>query len=254
MIVSINQPAYLPWLGYFHRIAISDLHIVLDHVQFEKNSFTNRNKVRTKEGWCWLTVPLKTKGKFKNLNINQLEIANDSRFAEKHWNTIRFNYAKAPYFKQHAQFFENLYSKRWDSLNDLMHDTTNYLLDSIGIKTPILYSSEMNVEGKKDELILNLCRAVGANVYLSGPLGRNYLCEKRFQETDIKVLYCDYQHPTYKQIHPNFEPYMAAIDLLFNCGPDCFDILMSENWTKADIFQKTEDKYNENSLHCSTSR
>ena len=74
MIVSINQPAYLPWLGYFERIANSDLHIVLDHVQFEKNSFTNRNKIRTKEGWMWLSVPVKTKGKFGELNINELEI------------------------------------------------------------------------------------------------------------------------------------------------------------------------------------
>lgn len=253
MIVSINQPAYLPWLGYFHRIAISDLHIVLDHVQFEKNSFTNRNKVRIKEGWCWLTVPLKTKRKFKNLNINQLEIANDSNFAEKHWDTIRFNYAKTSYFKQYEKFFEKLYDQRWDYLNDLIHNTTNYLLDSFRINTPILFSSEMNVEGKKSELILNLCRTVGATVYLSGPLGRNYLCEKLFQEAGIKVLYCDYQHPKYKQNYANFEPYMAAIDLLFNCGPDCLDILMNENWTKTDILQKMEDNYDESSLYCGTS-
>lgn len=228
MIVSINQPAYLPWLGYFHRIAISNFHIILDHVQFEKNSFTNRNKVRTKEGWCWLTVPLKTKGRFGNLYINQLEIANDSRFQEKHWATIRFNYAKAPHFAQHAPFFERVYGQRWDNLIVLMRELTNYLLDAFGIKTPLLFSSEMKVEGKKDELILNLCRAVEAKIYISGPLGRNYLREDLFQEAGIKVVYHNYNHPTYPQVYPGFEPYMSAIDLLFNCGPNSLEVLTKD--------------------------
>lgn len=104
MIVSINQPAYLPWLGYFHRIAVSDAHIVLDRVQFEKNSFTNRNKVRTSEGWCWLTVPVKTASKFGDLCIDEIEVANERQWAAKHWQTLRLNYSKAPFFGQHAAF------------------------------------------------------------------------------------------------------------------------------------------------------
>lgn len=226
MIISINQPAYLPWLGYFHRIAISDLHIVLDHVQFEKNSFNNRNKVRTKEGWCWLTVSLRTKGKFGRLFINQLEISHNSRWAKKHWDTIRFNYAKAPYFAQHAPFFERVYSQRWDYLIDLMREITNYLLDAFQLKTPLLFSSEMEIEGKKGGLVLNICHAVGANVYISGPVGRNYLSEQLLQEAGIRVIYQDYNHPTYPQVYPGFEPYMSAIDLLFNCGPNSMEILM----------------------------
>ncbi|HMC74088.1 MAG TPA: WbqC family protein, partial [Terriglobales bacterium] len=82
MIISINQPAYLPWLGYFHRIAVSDMHIVLDSVQFEKNSFTNRNKARTAQGWCWLTVPVKTAGRFGELNIREVEIDNERPWAK----------------------------------------------------------------------------------------------------------------------------------------------------------------------------
>ena len=225
MIVSINQPAYLPWLGYFHRIAISDLHIVLDHVQFEKNSFTNRNKVRTKEGWCWLTVPLKTTGKFGSLYINQLEITNDSRWAEKHWATLRFNYAKAPYFVQHAPYFERVYSQRWDHLIDLTREITNYLLGALGIKTPLMFSSETDVEGQKDELILNLCSDAQAKVYISGPLGKDYIREDIFREAGIKVLYHDYHHPSYPQAYAGFEPYMSIIDLLFNCGPNSLEIL-----------------------------
>jgi len=226
MIVSINQPAYLPWLGYFHRIAASDVHIVLDHVQFEKNSFTNRNKIRMKKGWCWLTVPVMTKGKFPDIYINKMEIANETDWGKNHWATLRLNYAKAPHFSEHSTFFERTWSKRWELLNDLLLETTKYLLQDLGIKTRLLFTSEMNVEGRKDELVLNLCKAVGADVYLSGPLGKDYLQEKIFQEASIKVAYHNYIHPVYPQAYPGFEPYMSIVDLLFNCGSLSQEILM----------------------------
>lgn len=240
MIVSINQPAYLPWLGYFHRIALSDLHIVLDHVQFEKNSFINRNKIRTKEGWCWLTVPLKTKGKFGDLSINRLEIANDSRWSEKHWKAIQLNYARAPYFSEHQPFFEKIYSQHWDSFAMLVHEITRYLLEAFGIKTKLLFSSAMKVEGKKDELILNLCRSAGAKIYLSGPLGRNYLREELFRDAGIKIIYHDYHYPTYPQVYRGFEKPMCALDLLFNCGKRSLEVLMEGNITAADILKEVE--------------
>jgi hypothetical protein len=226
MIVSINQPAYLPWLGYFHRIAVSDLHIVLDHVQFEKNSFTNRNKIRTSEGWCWLTVPLKTSGRFGDLAIAQVEISTERRWAEKHWNSIRLNYCKANYFRQHADFFENIFSRSWEHLNPLLREITTYLLSALGIKTKILFSSEIGAAGRKSELVLELCRKVGATSYLSGSLGRDYLDESAFERAGIAVTYQDYHHPTYKQVYPGFEPYMGAIDLLFNSGRYSLDVIM----------------------------
>jgi len=223
--VSINQPAYLPWLGYFHRIAISDLHIVLDHVQFEKNSFTNRNKVRTKEGWCWLTVPLHTKGLYGNLEINRVNINSQEEWGLRHWNTLRMNYARSPYFSEHAAFFENIYSQKWERLSDLLKETTLYLLQALNITTPIRFSSEMNPQGNKDELVLNLCRMAEAELYISGSLGRNYLREELFEREKIRVTYQDYSHPVYPQIHPGFEPSMSVLDLLFNCGPDSHRII-----------------------------
>lgn len=236
MIASIMQPAYLPWLGYFHRISISDAHVVLDHVQIDKNSktkFANRNRLRTKDGWCWLTVPLQTKGKFGSLNLNRLEIAQDALWASKHWAAIRHNYSRAPYFAEHAPFFEKVYDARWERLVDLTREITTYLLDAFKIRTPILYSSEMQAEGEKDALILNLSRAVGAKVYLSGPLGRDYLDEQSFQEAGIRVVYHDYHHPVYTQVYTGFEPYMSALDLLFNCGPESMEILMKNQETVA---------------------
>jgi hypothetical protein len=225
MIVSINQPAYLSWLGYFHRIAISDAHIVLDHVQLEKNSFTNRNKIRTTKGWCWLTVPVQTAGKFGGLPIKEVEIANQKLWAFKHWQTLRFNYSKAPFFDQHAAFFEGIYARRWEKLGELAHEITRYLLDAFGIASKLYFSSQMAASGKKDELVLNLCRELGATVYLSGPLGRDYLREELFRHERIALRYDDYRHPVYAQVYPGFEPYMAAIDLLFNCGPASLEII-----------------------------
>lgn len=226
MIVSINQPAYLPWLGYFHRIAISDAHIVLDHVQLEKNSFTNRNKIRTSEGWGWLTVPVQTAGKFGDLPIKEVEIANQKLWASKHWQTLRLNYSKAPFFDQHAVFFEGIYARRWEKLAELAHEITWYLLDAFGIRTKLHFSSQMAASGKKDELVLNLCRELEATVYLSGPLGRNYLREELFSHAQIALRYDDYRHPAYPQVYRGFEPYMAAIDLLFNCGPASLEVMM----------------------------
>jgi hypothetical protein len=226
MIVSINQPAYIPWLGYFHRIAVSDLHIVLDHVQFEKNSFTNRNKIRTSQGWCWVTVPLKTGGRFGDLAISQVEISNERRWEEKHWNSIRLNYSKATYFREHADFFEAVLSRSWDRLNPLVAEITIYLLNALGIKSKILFSSQIGAIGYKSELVLELCRKVGATAYLSGALGRQYLDEAAFEQANVPVFYQEYHHPTYRQAYPGFEPFMGAIDLLFNCGPESLDIIM----------------------------
>jgi WbqC-like protein len=226
MIVSINQPAYQPWLGYFHRIAISDAHVVLDDVQFEKNSFTNRNKVRTHNGWCWLTVPVKTAGKFGDLSIREVGIADEKPWAPKHWQTLRLNYSKAPFFVQHAAFFEGIYARPWKKLADLISEITAYLLNAFGINTRLYFSSQMEASGKKDERVLNLCRQLGATVYLSGPLGRNYVRENLFGSEKIAVRYHDYHHPIYPQVYPKFEPYMAAMDLLFNAGPASLEILM----------------------------
>jgi hypothetical protein len=218
MIVSINQPAYLPWLGYFHRIQHSDLHIVLDHVQFEKNSFTNRNKVRTADGWTWLSVPLLTKGKFGDLAIDTIAIANERPWARKHWETLRLAYRKAPHFADESPYWEEVLGRRWERLIDLQRETLTHQLDALDITTELRSSAELGVEGAKAELVLNLCKAVGATVYLSGPLGRDYLDQADFDEAGIELRFHDYTHPTYEQAHPGFEPYMATLDALLTLG------------------------------------
>lgn len=229
MIVSINQPAYLPWLGYFHRIAISNVHIVLDDVQFEKNSFTNRNKVRSSNGPVWLSVPVRTKGKFGDLCIRTLEIDNSQNWRKKHWKTIGQCYEKSPYFKDHRAFFQSVYDREWTRLLDLCNVIIGYVLNELRIDTPLVYSSDLGSEATKDELVLDLCKKENASIYLSGPLGRDYLREEIFTREFIKIVYHDYKHPEYPQSGKKpFEPYMSILDLLFNCGPESYEFLIKD--------------------------
>ena len=233
MIVSINQPAYLPWLGYFERIAASDLHIVLDHVQFEKNSFTNRNKARTREGSTWLTVPIATKGHFGDLAISNLAFAANDPWRKKHWATLRMNYARAPFFAAYAPAYEALYAQDWAGFMPMVRAFLEQHLRDLGITTPLRYSSELNVAGAKSELVLNLCRAVGADTYLSGALGRDYLDEPAFNAAGIAVRYQDFAHPVYAQAQAGFEPFMGVLDLIFNHGPASLDVLLNRSAVSA---------------------
>jgi hypothetical protein len=228
MIVSIMQPAYLPWLGYFDRIARSDLHIVLDHVNLDANSktkFANRNKVRTPDGWGWLTVPLQTKGRHGELFLDQAEIAADSPWRQKHLGALVGNYTRARHFADHREFFTGVYGREWNRLIDLTTVTTEYLHRAFGLACPTVRSSTMGVGGEKDALILNLCRAAGATTYLSGPFGRDYLDPAAFAAAGIELAFHDYTHPQYAQAFPGFEPFMSAVDLLFNHGAASLGLL-----------------------------
>jgi hypothetical protein len=230
MIVSIMQPAYLPWLGYFDRICNSDLFVVLDNVMLERSSktrFTNRNKVRTHQGSSWLTVPVKTSGLGQPV-ISQVEIDNGQKWSSKHFSSLVHSYGRSPYFSEHKDWFEYFYQLSFPLLAPMLQESTNYLLKALNIHTPVVYSSSLQVEGQKSDLILNLCKKVGATTYISGPFGRDYLDAASFQQAGIELKFHDYQHPTYKQIHGQFEPYMSVVDLLFNCGSDSLDILKSK--------------------------
>lgn len=224
-IVSISQPAYLPWLGYMERIAMSDLHIVLDHVQLEKRSFTARNKIRTSNGWKWLTVPVRTKGRNFDLPINTIEIENESNWRKDHFQTMHQAYAKAKFYPEHKPFFEEHYSKTWQKLSELCKEQMQYLLKALSINTPVMFSSQMDPSQSKDELILELCKKVDCSTYISGPFGRDYLKQEDFDKAGIELYFHDYKHPAYPQRFEPFEPYMSVIDLLFNHGPASLDIL-----------------------------
>ncbi len=219
MILSVHQPQYLPWLGFFHKIAKSDIFVFLDDVQYKKREFQNRNKIRTKDGWLWLTVPVITKGKYIQ-KILEVEIDNTSNWTYEHFRSIELNYSGAKFYKEHRSFFESLYNKKWEKLIDINLEIIKYLMNFWNINTPIYFSSSLNLESTKTQRIIDICKHFKADTYLSGAGGKGYLEEELFQKNNIKLLYQNFEHPVYQQCYSGFEPYMSAIDLLFNCGQE----------------------------------
>jgi WbqC-like protein family len=226
---SIGQPAYLPWLGYRHRVAISDVHVMLDHVQFECNSFCNRNKVRSKTGLVLLTVPVATGRHGRETAICDLEVVNDGYWGRKHFETIRLNYVNAPCLSKHQDFLaETVRDRRYRRLVEVLSATTNYLLEQFSIATPRQHSSSMKLSTHKGGLILEICRQLGASTYLSGPFGRDYLDLTAFRQAGTAVEFHDYRHPVNEQAYPGFISHLSVLDLILNHGPDSRAILMGE--------------------------
>lgn len=225
MIVSIHQPAYLPWLGYFDKIRRADCFVYLDTVQFQKQSFQNRNKIRTADGWTWLTVPVETKGKLYETPLKDLAINNRVDWRRKHLTAIAMNYGKATCFEAVMPSLTAAFERDWARLSELCYAMLLEFNQRLGIDTRIVKSSDMpEVDGAKSDLVVNLCRALGATRYLAGTLGRNYLEPEAFARHGITLDYQDYEHPVYRQAYPGFEPNMAVVDLLMN-QPDPAAIL-----------------------------
>ncbi|MCW0234920.1 MAG: WbqC family protein [Ferrovibrio sp.] len=215
MIVSIHQPAYLPWLGYFDKIRRADRFIYLDTVQFQKSSFQNRNKIRTADGWTWLTIPVETKGRLFDTPLRDTLINNRIDWRRKHRAAIEMNYRRAPHFAQVFPRLSGFYDRDWTYLSALCLEMLRTFSTWLSIPTEIVAASEMPaIEGTKSDLVLNLCLAAGATTYLSGSQGRDYLELDKFKAAGIVVEFQDYQHPTYTQTYPGFEPNMGLVDLL----------------------------------------
>ena len=234
MIVSINQPAYLPWLGYFDRIYKSDIHVVLDHVQFEKNSMVNRNKIISNQQEQLLTIPLKTKGKFGNLEINSVEVADNVNWRSKHYRSIQHAYSKARFKDKVLEKLVKLYDTNSElALGPILRSNLDIFLELLALKdTTIMYSSEMKCCGNNSDLILNICHDLKATSYISGPFGRQYLDEDKFLASGIDVIYHDYKHPTYMQGGSSFLSHMSTLDLLMNHGERSLEILTGQGALK----------------------
>lgn len=231
MIVSVHQPQYIPWLGYFDKIARSDGFVFLDCVQYKAREFQNRNKLRRKGGWMWLSVPV-VSPEHGRLMINRVLVDNQSDWRRTHAGSLRAWYGGTPFFKDYFPFFEDVYSRDWERLADLNVAIIKYLLNCFSISTPVMFESDLKVDATSTRRIIEICKALKANGYLSGSGGRDYLEERMFPENGIQLLYQEYTHPVYAQRYEPFLPYMSAIDLLFNHGKDAGRILLNQGETK----------------------
>ena len=227
MIVTIHQPQYLPWLGYFDKAQRADIFIILDDVQFKKNDWQNRNRIRTSQGWQWLTLPvLHNHGQ----SILEVKINSTTNWRKAHFNALKMNYSKTPFFKTYIEFFESVYEREWELLVDINMCFIEQIIKWLGITTRIVKSSDYNIEGEKTERLINLCKECKATTYLSGADGQNYMDLDQFEQNNIQLEIQDYHHPVYPQYwtdgeKTNFISHMSVVDLLFNCGPDSFKIL-----------------------------
>jgi len=213
MIVAIHQPQYLPWLGYFDKIDRSDVFVLLDNVQYKKNEWQNRNRIKTAQGWQWITVPVLYKFPQK---IREVKINNGVNWKEKHLHALIYNYSKSPYFDEYRPFFEDAYNRDWEYLVDINTHMIKYLVRVLGIDTEILIASDFNLRDHPTERLIDICKAVGANTYLSGVDGAKYMDIEKFMQAEIKVIVQNFNHPTYHQLFGKFEPFMSITDLLFN--------------------------------------
>ena len=227
MRVTILQPSYLPWLGFFEQMSRADKFVLLDDVQYTRRDWRNRNRIRVKESWVWLTVPVQQKRRFSQ-SLLETRIDNSVPWRRKHLETLRQHYCKAPFFEKYFPRCQQVYEKDWTFLFDLCLETINLIKEEMGIETPLLRSSEMKPGGEKTERLVSICRELGATHYLSGESGSNYIAEEDFSSQGIALEYQNYEHPVYPQRYTGFVPHLSAIDLLFNCGEQSLGILKQD--------------------------
>lgn len=219
----VHQPQYFPYPGFFHKLTIADVYVIMDDAQYDKR-FTNRNKIISTSGWTWITVPINKDGKF--MPNKSVEINNELQWRELHWKKICQSYAHAPYFDLYKGDLESLYKKEWKFLSDLDLFTIKKTIEWLGLKIDIVKESELNMQGKSTERLINACKAVGADTYISGTGGKNYMDEKLFEKNNIKFEYQNYQPIPYKQRFATaFIPNLSIMDMLFNNGPHSLELI-----------------------------
>lgn len=211
MLVAIHQPHYLPWLGYLEKMAQADLFIVLDHVQFERGNYQNRTQVRVNGAAHWLTVPVVQRSQKERIDEKLIDTRQD--WEATHYETLRRAYGQAA-----VAPLRPIYEMPWERLVDLNDAMLRFLRAALGIHTPLIYSSALDVTGAKSELVLNLCLAVGANALLVGLGGsRNYLDRAAFAAAGVELAFQEFKHPVYPQRGPApFIQGLSAVDFLFN--------------------------------------
>lgn len=220
MIVAIHQPNFIPWLGYFYKIARADVFVMLDDVQYTKNSFINRNRIKTPQGELWLTLPVIHSGRFGQL-INSVKIQNPDNIFKKIKKTITANYGKAPFFNEVFRIIETGFYPT-DSLAEINEAMIKQILNYLGIEKKLVRSSELDIKGaKSSKRLVEICKSLNADTYLAGFGSSNYQKDSLFLEKGIQPVVYDFKHPEYNQLWGEFVYNLSILDILFNMSvPD----------------------------------
>lgn len=228
MRIGILQPGYLPWLGFFEQLNRSDIFVIYDDVQYDKNGWRNRNRIKTANGIQWLTIPVHFKFE-EHLIIKDIKIDNKVNWRKKHLLSLRTNYSKSPFFSKYIDIFEDAYSRTWKNLIDINMHFILALSRCLGLSSKkIIRSSTLNITGDKTERLIKICKMFSADVFYEGSAGKNYIDESFFAREGITIEYQDYKHPVYRQLYGDFMPHLSVVDLLFNHGDESLSILTNK--------------------------
>jgi len=230
VIVAAHQPAYLPWIGYLAKIEAADGFVVMDDLQYEAQNFQNRNRIKINHGAAWLTVPLERGPQTQLICDKRISNAGSAKehWQRRSWQTLQVHYGSAAYWSTYADALYDLYHRRWESLLALDLHILALFMRWFEIRKPLILASSLDLMGQKTERILSLCRALEADVYLSGRGGSTgYLDVEKLEANGVAVTWQPFQHPEYSQRYPSlgFVSHLSALDLLLNCGPASARIL-----------------------------
>lgn len=225
--VFIMQSNYIPWKGYFDAINSVDKFVVYDSVQYTKNDWRNRNIIKTPHGTRWLTVPVKTNF---GQRINETEVFND-KWSTKHLKTLKQNYSKSKYFKEISNLIFDLYEENQSKfLSDINIAFIKRINEYLHIDTEIIDDRSLELNGDKNDRLIQICEQLDCKHYYSAPAAKNYMDIERFDKNNIKVEFMDYKgYPMYKQLYGEFDHYVSILDLLFNQGPNSISLIKRSN-------------------------
>ncbi|MGE5340713.1 MAG: WbqC family protein [Candidatus Omnitrophota bacterium] len=213
MIVTIHQPDFLPWLGFFSRWEMSDLLIILDDVQFLRRGWHHRDRIKTSAGVRWLTVPVKTKGRYDQ-KINEVRVSDDPEWRDRHLETIKHAYGKAPNFNAVFETLSDIYSRKQEYLMDVNLALLTFGAQMLHITVPFQLASTFRIHSTKSQRLVDLVKCVGGDTYLTGQGSRAYLDDSLFEDNGIAVRWQTFEHPVYPQLHGDFEPNLSVLDYL----------------------------------------
>ncbi len=225
MILSTYQPYFAPFPGFFHKMLLSDVFVLLDDVQFPRGTtWITRNRFKHDQGSLWITVPVLKKG-LGLQKINEVKIYHEVPWARKHLASLESAYSRAPYFHEHLPFLEELFARRYDRIVDWNLAIIEHLMKSLGIETKLILLSRLGIRSEGNRRLVEICRTLGASHYLAQSAARKYLDHRCFSDEHIEVRYVNSPRPIYPQLWGAFIGNLSTFDLLFNCGPKSLEFL-----------------------------
>ena len=229
MIVTTSRPYFAPFPGFFHRMHLADILVILDNVQFPRGTtWITRNRFKNDQGTWWMTIPVWKKG-LGLQQIDQVRICREGRWTRKYLAGLKHSYANAPYFQEHLLFLENTFQTGSERLIDFNLTMMRHLMLNLALDTELRRLSELNIQAAADHLLIEICRFFNASGYLAPAAAGKYLKAHLFKKAGIELLYVKPSTPVYPQLWKEFIPDLSTFDLLFNCGPKSQDILLASS-------------------------